>query len=213
MMCSMASFSSGAVMISTSNQPFGGSDWRWSMDFPRIEFAITADASGPYLFVIQNAYGASVPLQAINTDQGGAAVWSISGDSQFQYVFTWLQGAANHDVTSRDATLFANDNNPNLNIGDVVVFGRDNDPFTMYEGGNTMWGIRPSQPTLFQSGTYEMFMADQNGNRISTNALVVPELGVTWLIGIGALSLLSVRRACRTVIYRVANAKFETKVA
>jgi hypothetical protein len=212
LICGMVSLSSGAIPITTSNAPFAGSDWRWSMDFPPIEFTITAAASGPYLFVIQNAYGASVPLQSIATDQGGAAIWSISGDSQFQYVFTWLQGAANQDVTSRDATLFANDNNPNLNIGDVVLFARDNDPFTLYAGGNTMWGIRPSQPTLFQSGTYEMFMADGNGNRISTDAVIIPEPGVMSLIGIGAISLLAVRRACRTAIYR-ATAKFEQPTA
>ena len=171
----MASLSNGAITITTSITEFtdaNGPIWRWEMDFPPIAFTITAPASGAYAFVIQNAYGAAVPLQSVFSDQGGASIWRIAGDAQFHYVFSWLQGAAGHDVTGRDATLFANDNNPNLNIGDTVLFGTGNDPFTL-EAGNTQWGLTRPQPTLFQSGTYEMFMTDGNGNRISTNGVVI----------------------------------------
>ncbi|HMB95723.1 MAG TPA: hypothetical protein VKK61_06755, partial [Tepidisphaeraceae bacterium] len=157
-----------------------------SMDFPPIQFPIVADASGPYLFVIQDAYGASVSNQVMPVNSIQDA-WQLSSDAQIHFIDDWLQGAATHDVTSRDATFFSDDNNPNLTIGDTVLINN------AAGNGSTMAGFSNGPATIFPSGAYEMFMTDENGVRISGNATLIPEPSGYVIVNIVAFIVLVVR--------------------
>ena len=117
---------------------------------------------------------------------GAAASGALSGDMTFSVngagsypITSFSTGTVNEDATADDLLIYGN--LPTLNPGDVIMLN----PGTL----TSATGVT----STFSGGTTETFLADGSAMRISSPD-TVPEPTVPLLLGLGAASLVLLRR-------------------
>lgn len=182
-----------AVYIETGGDPSAGTAYiTFNQDItftiyslPPVPLANPKNIS----FVIRQAI---TPNDGSKTDLTGAGLtYQISSEAFTRTVKVWrdnLAAEAGH-VVRTDGQLYDTDESvnpfPQLNAGDTI---------TLF-AGTFQVNAASSAFTLMNSGDYEMFVASNNGYRVSNLGVsAVPVPAAVWLFGSGLLGLVAVAR-------------------
>jgi hypothetical protein len=94
-----------------------------------------------------------------------------------------MAGVISLDLTANDPVVATLTALP-FSISDTVSFA----------GGTISMTAPNSSVVVFPSGSYEVFLVDSDGTRLSANGVAVPEPSSSLLVGLATLGLVSRRR-------------------
>lgn len=172
-MASLTSVASAAVVVTTSGTGAGGDA---TISLPEIRFTATAAfAGGGLLLVFDEAQTAGD--RVFSSDFMGP---NLAGGAIDYVIESGYVGGA---ITANDPYIATFTALP-FNIGDIVTFA----------GGSSQLTSVESNYDIFASGSYEVFLTNDIGQRLSANGQAVPEPASALLLSVGILGYAARRR-------------------
>ena len=172
----LGSLAGGANAAVTATTFGSGASGNITIDLPQINFTATSSFSGGVLALVfdeaQPNSGNNRSGNFNGPNLGGGAINFIA-DSGYIGV----------DITQNDPYIVTVSAAP-FNMGDTVSFA----------GGTSFMTSAEIDLDVFASGSYEVFLTDDFGSRLSANGVAVPEPTSALLLGFGALGIVASRR-------------------
>ena len=158
-----------------------------------VKFTVTNAASTHIYFVIDELFPAPDGDTTGISFFSSQLSFSINGGASF-YISRWVDNlnTSVNNITPCDGYFFNSADSFSLSAGDVVTL----------HAGTLASIVTPEYDfNLGTTGSYTLFLADSNGNRISSDAVPEPASAMMLIFGMGVV--VAVHRARRTASHRI----------